>query len=262
MHQIKRSTPETGLHLFALAGFVYTLSRGNTGFHVSDTLDPGLAAGKWAVRFLLVSLSMTPLRTYFRWNRAVRLRKPAGLWSFVFAGIHVWFYFQNVSVTWAAITRPLFILLGLVGLLILIMLTATSNRWAMRKLRKNWKRLHRLVYLAGGAVVIHAFLAVSMSKKMYMRDPQAVHELRIYLDILVVLLLVRLPQIKGFLTRSTWLQPVQKSTQTIREKKLIYPSQNIFPVRGNGRARKRGPDNPHLEKEGVAEREPEEKVLI
>jgi hypothetical protein len=63
----------------------------------------------------------------------------------------------------------------------------------MRRLRKNWKRLHRLVYLAGNLVIFHAILATAVSKKIGARDPQAIHELRVYLALLVVLLVVRIP---------------------------------------------------------------------
>ena len=133
-------------------------------------------------------------------------------------------FHQQVDFESAAVTRQLFITVGLVGLLILGLLTVTSNRWAMRSLGKNWRRLHRLVYLAGGAVVIHALLAVSMSKKMFIRDPQAVHELRIYLDILVVLLLVRIPQVRRFLSpiRMRKTQP----TQPVMEIKPVYHLQD------------------------------------
>jgi sulfoxide reductase heme-binding subunit YedZ len=152
-----------------------------------------LECGKWAIRFLLVCLAMTPLNRYFGWSSAIQLRKPAGLWAFGFAVLHVLTYMRDVQFTWLQWPMPTYIVLGMLGLLILAALAVTSNRWAMRRLRKNWKRLHRLVYLAGNLVIFHAILATAVSKKIGARDPQAIHELRVYLALLVVLLVVRIP---------------------------------------------------------------------
>ncbi len=138
-------------------------------------------------------LSMTPLHRYFGWSSAVKLRKPAGLWAFEFAVLHLLAYIREARFTWLEFPMPPFIVLGVLGLLILSALAVTSNRWAMRRLRKTWKRLHRLVYLAGNLVVFHAILATTMSKRIPLRDPHAIQELSVYLALLVVLLVVRIP---------------------------------------------------------------------
>ena len=160
-----------------------------------------LESGKWAIRFLLVCLSMTPLNRYLGWSSAIKLRKPAGLWAFGFAVLHVVAYIRDTQFTWLALSMPSFIVLGMLGLLILAALAVTSNRWAMRRLRKNWKRLHKLVYLAGNLVVFHAILATAVSKKIGARDPQAIHELKVYLALLIVLLGVRIPLVRRALGR-------------------------------------------------------------
>jgi hypothetical protein len=69
----------------------------------------------------------------------------------------------------------------------------------MKRLGKNWKRLHRLVYFSSIAAVTHAMLATTMSKKLLFRDPQAQSELRIYIAILAILLVVRLPRVRKLL---------------------------------------------------------------
>src|SRR5687767_10529798 len=51
--------------------------------------------GHWAIRFLMLSLAMSPIYTYFGWKTALRLRKPAGIWAFAFAGLHVWLFFLD-----------------------------------------------------------------------------------------------------------------------------------------------------------------------
>jgi sulfoxide reductase heme-binding subunit YedZ len=88
------------------------------------------------------------------------------------------------------------------GLLILSVMALTSNRWAMKWLGKHWKRLHRLVYLAGCAVIVHAMLATT-TKRVFLADPQVIDELRLYLAVLVGLLAVRVPLVRNRLKK--WL---------------------------------------------------------
>lgn len=200
-----------GLNLFAVSILIIVLSQGSRDWNAVGTFDPGLESGKWAIRFLLICLAMTPLKTYFGWSAAIKLRKPAGLWSFGFALLHVLFYLKVTRLAWLAFPIPTFITLGLLGLLILSALALTSNHWAMRRMRKSWKRLHRLVYLAGPAVVFHAILATNASKKILVRDSQAIQELKIYLALLVVLLVVRIPSVRRVL-KLRWLRP-QRQTE-------------------------------------------------
>ncbi len=248
------------LHLFAVGVALYTIVQGKTGYYAVDTFDPGLASGKWAVRFLLFSLSMTPLQTFIRWNQASRFRKPSGLWSFGFALLHIVYYFQEAGFNWGALFQTGFLVQGLIGFLILAALAITSNRWAMRRLKKNWKRLHRLVYLAGGVVTIHALLAISMSKKMLIRDPQAVYELPIYLALLVLLLLARIPLVIRAFHR------VQRETadpipiQIFSGKKAGDEIQVRYLDFGENGSRQVRAANPREEKEGAAGPQPPERI--
>jgi len=189
------------LNLFSVSVLVTILTQGSTDWRDTDTFDPMLASGKWAMRFLLGCLMMTPLNTYLGWREAVRLRKPAGLWAFGFALLHLLLYIRQASLEWLTADMPLYLTLGLMGIGILSALAATSNRWAMQRLKKNWKRLHRLVYLAGMAVVTHSMLATMMSKRIHVRDPQAPQEIKIYIAILSVLLVVRIPLVRQLLTQ-------------------------------------------------------------
>ena len=189
----------TAFNLFAACVSIYVSSQGSTGWDDLDTFDSGLESGKWAIRFLLTCLAMTPLNTYFGWKGGIKLRKSAGLWAFGFASLHVFFYIREAKLRWLTMQMPLYLLLGLTGMSILTVLACTSNRRAMKWLGKNWKRLHRFVYGSGIAVVTHAMLATTMSKKLFVRDPNAVSELKIYLAILSVLLVVRLPVVRTLL---------------------------------------------------------------
>ena len=190
------------LNLFAVLVLIYVLNQGSTGWNNMDTFDSGLESGKWAIRFLLTCLTMTPLNTYFGWKAAIKLRKSAGLWAFGFASAHVLLYVRETNLKWLTISMPFYLLLGLVGIIVLGALASTSNRWAMQRLGKNWKRLHRLVYLAGIVVVTHSMLATAMSKKMSLRDPQAMNELKVYVVMLSILLVVRIPLVRQLLKQT------------------------------------------------------------
>lgn len=199
MNRLKSNWREAVLHMGAVFVLIAVWSWGSTDWNADQTFDPGLESGKWAIRFLLLCLAMSPLNNYFNWRSAIRLRKPAGLWAFAFAVLHFLVYIREAEWGWLTFPMQPFIALGLLGLVILSALALTSNRWAMQRLRKNWKRLHRLVYLSGLAVVVHAILATSASKKIFVRDPQAIEELQVFLAVLVVLLVVRLALVRRIL---------------------------------------------------------------
>ena len=186
-------------NLSAVCITVHVLTQGSIGWSNMTTFDSGLESGKWAIRFLLTCLTMTPLNTYLGWKSAIKLRKSAGLWAFGFAATHILFYIREAKLDWLTIHMPFYFTLGLVGMLILSLLAITSNRWAMEQLGRNWKRLHRLVYFSGIAVVTHSMLAIMMSKKAFARDPQAPIELKIYAALLFVLLVVRIPLVRTLL---------------------------------------------------------------
>ncbi|MCK6624249.1 MAG: ferric reductase-like transmembrane domain-containing protein [Anaerolineae bacterium] len=186
----------TALNLLAVFILIVVISQGSTDGNMSNTFDSGVESGKWAIRFLLLCLAITPLQTYFGLRSLTSLRKPAGLWAFGFAGLHGLVYFKETGWAWLSWPIQPYLALGLLGFLILTALALTSNRRAMRRLKQHWKRLHRLVYLAGSAGTTHAILVTAASKKVMVYDPQAVYELNVYLAVLVVLLGVRIPLIK------------------------------------------------------------------
>jgi methionine sulfoxide reductase heme-binding subunit len=202
-----RDLPAT-LHLGAATVLVIVLTQGTERWSTSEGFDPMLESGKWALRLLLGCLAITPLVTYLGWSEAGRLRKP--LLSLR----------EDLALTrWQPPVAP-FLLLGALALLILTALALTSHRRAMRWLGRRWKRLHRLVYLAGGATVAHALLAALTSKKMFVRDPQAVYELQLAAMLLTVLLVVRIPVVR---------QMLQPALATLRQR-LVRPQRQATPI--------------------------------
>lgn len=114
--------------------------------------------------FLVGSLSITPLRTYFGWGHLIKLRRMVGLFAFFYGSVHLITYsIFDKSLDLPAIVedvwnRP-FIAFGMTALLILLPLAVTSTKGMIKRLGgKNWQRLHRLVYAAAILGVVHFFL--------------------------------------------------------------------------------------------------------
>ena len=122
--------------------------------------------GALALVFLVLSLAVTPLRKQLAQPWMVKLRRMLGLYSFVYASLHlmtyVWFdkSFSASAVVKDTFKRP-FITFGMAAFLILVPLAITSTNGMVKRLGgKRWNRLHRLVYLAGALAVIHYYALV------------------------------------------------------------------------------------------------------
>jgi len=117
--------------------------------------------GDWTLRILLASLAMTPLRIVFGVSWPITLRRLLGLFAFVYVCLHfsVWSvldFFFDWPRMWADILKRPYITIGMLGLLSLIPLAATSTTGMIRRLgARNWTRLHRLAYVAAVCGVVH-----------------------------------------------------------------------------------------------------------
>jgi sulfoxide reductase heme-binding subunit YedZ len=122
--------------------------------------------GEAAITILLLSLAVTPIRRLFHINRLQRVRRMLGVWAFAYAAIHFSIYLVfdrncyaigacQFSEVWADIVKRKFIFAGMTAFAILLVLALTSTNGWMRRLRRNWQRLHRLVYVAAIAGVVH-----------------------------------------------------------------------------------------------------------
>jgi len=119
-----------------------------------------LLQGEWAIRFLLLTLLVTPLRRLAGWRQALKVRRMLGLFTFFYASIHLLAYllllleldFRNLG---ADILKRPYITVGFTAYLLLVPLALTSNSFAIRLLRNRWAVLHRLVYGVAILVVVH-----------------------------------------------------------------------------------------------------------
>jgi sulfoxide reductase heme-binding subunit YedZ len=198
----------------ALAIMITLLAQGS-GPDAGTLFDPLFEySGKWAIRFLLFSLAMTPLNIVFKWRWPLRLRKPAGLWAFAFAALHYTVYteYKPLNFAWLNVEFGGYIILGAAALLILTAMAITSNRWAMRWLGKWWKRLHRLVYGVALLVTVHAIWGFTSGKKGFFR-PGDTWEFYLYLMIVIALLLARVPMVRRWFRRRP-VRPVKQGYAT------------------------------------------------
>lgn len=149
-----------------------------TGLALTDRLsanpidDITDTTGTWTLRFLLITLAMTPLRRAMGWQWPIRLRRMLGLFAFFYASLHLmtylWFdqFFLWSEIGKDILERP-FITVGMTAYALLLPLALTSNRFSQRRLGRKWKSLHRLVYLIALLGVIHYYWLV----KADVREP-------------------------------------------------------------------------------------------
>lgn len=174
------------LALVPLAFLVYRGILDDLGANPVETVNR--YTGGWVLRFLLLTLAITPLRRLFGWNSLLRYRRMLGLFAFFYACLHflsyAWLdqYFVLADIIRDVAKRP-YITVGFACLLMLIPLAATSTNAMIRRLgARRWQSLHRLVYLAGVGGIVHFLWLV----KSDLREPL------IYGAILAVLLGFRL----------------------------------------------------------------------
>ena len=164
--------------------------------------------GIWALRLLLATLAITPLRRLSGWNGLVRYRRLLGLWAFAYACAHLATYLVlDLGGYWAQVfteiaKRP-YITVGFTAWLLLVPLAATSTQAMVRRLGRRWQALHRLVYAAAILASLHFIWVVKSGKAIARIEPL------VYAAILAALLLARLPWSR-WLNRNTSPMPISR----------------------------------------------------
>ena len=143
--------------------------------------------GNWTIRFLLITLCITPLRKILNQPKVIRYRRMLGLFAFFYVVLHFTVYLVldlelNFATLGADIVKRPYITIGFTGLLLLIPLAVTSTNAMQRRLGRRWQTLHRLVYVIAVLGVWHFYWQV----KRDVREPL------VYAGILAVLLFYRL----------------------------------------------------------------------
>ena len=123
--------------------------------------------GRWGLKFLLLTLMVTPIRRWSGWNGLLRFRRMLGLFAFFYIVLHFMTYvvldqgLDMAAIIEDIVKRP-YITLGMTGLSLLIPLALTSTRGMMRRLGKTWQKLHRLVYIIAILGVWHFYWQVKL----------------------------------------------------------------------------------------------------
>lgn len=126
--------------------------------------DPGEqlmhVSGEWSIRLLALTLLVTPLRYWTGWQVLLKMRRMLGLYAFFYACIHLLVFLQ-LFIGWLPqvlleelVERP-YITVGFASLVLMLPLAVTSTRGMQRRLKRNWQRLHRLVYPAAIFACVH-----------------------------------------------------------------------------------------------------------
>jgi sulfoxide reductase heme-binding subunit YedZ len=158
---------------------------GNLGANPVEELQDRF--GIWALRFIMIALTVTPLRRISGWTSLIRFRRMLGLFAFFYALMHfLTWLFLDQGLLWSAIVEDLakrpFITIGFAALLLLLAMAVTSTAGMRRRLGKRWQKLHYSVYVVGGLGVWHYWWQVKSD----------ITEPLIYATILAVLLGLRL----------------------------------------------------------------------
>ena len=179
--------------LVPLAVIALAASAGDLGANPVETLLHHF--GEWALRLMLVTLAVTPLRRLTGWNHAARLRRMLGLFAFFYAVLHLATYVVlDRSLLLEEVLEDLtdrpYIMVGFAAFVLLVPLAATSTNAMVRRLGgRRWRRLHRIAYAAAIGGVVHYWWLV----KADVREPL------VYAALLTLLLVLRLPPVVPFL---------------------------------------------------------------
>ena len=128
--------------------------------------------GDWILRFLLITLSITPLRLFFKRPQLTRFRRMLGLFAFFYAILHfsTWFAVDkafSLTEMWADVLKRPYITVGMSALLGMAPLALTSTAgWVRRMGYKRWQKLHKLIYFCGLAGVIHYYWLVKSDVRL------------------------------------------------------------------------------------------------
>jgi len=159
------------LCLLPLAWLLWRAASGGLSANPIEAINRYL--GDWGLRFLLITLAVTPFGGISGWKGAVRVRRMLGLFAFTYVLLHLTSYvvldhFFSWRDIWSDIVKRNFITIGMINVALLALLAATSTNAMVRRLgARRWRLLHRLGYVTGVLGVIHYYMMI----KADVREP-------------------------------------------------------------------------------------------
>jgi sulfoxide reductase heme-binding subunit YedZ len=118
--------------------------------------------GDWSLRFLCLTLAITPIQMVTKWRGMASYRQLFGLYAFLYGTLHLLTYLiVDHNLEWSLIGTDIlespYIWFGVLAYVIVFLLGVTTSKWSKKRLGKTWKKLHRFVYIASVAAIIHYF---------------------------------------------------------------------------------------------------------
>jgi len=205
---------QIAVHLYAWSGFAFLLFDFLTGrLSANPIQDLERRTGRHALTLLVLTLLCTPLNTVFRWSEPLKRRRALGLYTFLYVTVHVIIFADlDYGLAWSRLYQEVIdkprLIVGFLALLIFIPLAITSFDIWKKRLGKNWKRLHQLIYVIAPLAVLHYV----WSKKGNILSLQGeVVKPLIYGIIVSIFLIIRIPPVRkalaNFSTRARALLP-------------------------------------------------------
>jgi len=194
---------QIAMHLYAWSGLILLIFD-----FATDNLSPNpiqdleQRTGRHAITLLVLSLLCTPLNTLFKWSEPLKRRRALGLYAFMYAVIHVIIFADlDYGLAWSRLIQEVVqkprLVVGVIAFILLIPLAITSFDIWKKRLGKNWKRLHQVVYLLAPLVVLHYL----WSKKGDILSLQGeILKPLIYGVIIAIFLIMRIPPIRKALS--------------------------------------------------------------
>jgi len=199
----QRYTPlQVAIHIYgwsALVRLIIDFINDNLTANPIQALEQ--RTGRHAITLLVLSLACTPLNNLFGWRELIKRRRALGLYAFLYATIHVIIFVDlDYGLAWSLIVQTIiqkpYIVVGMLSFLLLMPLALTSFDIWKKRLGKNWKRLHQLVYLIAPLAALH--YAWGKKGDFFRLQGEIIRPL-IYSVIILVFLIMRIPQVRKVL---------------------------------------------------------------
>ena len=233
---LHRFTPlQIMVHLgawFPLARILVDLLRDNLTANPIQALEQ--RTGRAAITLLILTLVCSPMSSLFGWKEPLKRRRALGLYAFMYATIHVIIFMDlDYGLAWSLIVKTVFekpyILLGVTAFLMLIPLAMTSfDIWKLR-MGKNWKRLHRLIYLIAPIALLHYALG---KKGTFFELRGEILRPLVYSLVFILLMVLRIPAVKRSIAmlwgrmRSAWYRRAAQPRRSARKRAGIAQEGN------------------------------------
>lgn len=146
--------------LMPLVGLAFDMALNNLGGNPIQAVH--IRLGDWSLRFLWLTLAITPIQTITRWRGMTCYRQLFGLYTFFYASLHLLVYLiLDNDLVWFIIATDIkqspYIWFGVIAYTIVLALAITSPNSMKKRMGRHWKKLHRFIYIAALAAMIHYF---------------------------------------------------------------------------------------------------------